>query len=96
MYRPSSGNLKHSDTHITHMNTTKQLFDNAPRPVLRLSEVDRLIRKHRILVPPPSRPTLIELCTDGTFETVGTAPTSFGWLVYEDSFKKWADSLSGS
>jgi hypothetical protein len=78
------------------MNITKRLLNNAPRPVLRLGEIDRLIRKHRIIVPPPSRPKLIELCSSGTFETVGNAPTSFGWLVYEDSFMKWVESLNAS
>ncbi len=75
------------------MKSTKHLFDTAPRSVLRLSEVDRLIRRHRIIVPPPSRPKLIALCSSGVFETVGGQPTSFGWLVYEDSFLKWVDGL---
>ncbi len=75
------------------MNTTKRLLDISPRPVLRLSEIDRLIRKHRILVPAPSRPTLITLCLEGVFETVGNRPTTFGWLVYEESFLKWVQDL---
>ncbi len=75
------------------MNTTKHLFDFSPRPVLRLMEIDRLIRKHRILTPPPSRPKLIALCEDGTFETAGDVPTTFGWLVYEDSFLRWVESF---
>lgn len=75
------------------MTTTKHLLDNAPRTVLRLSEIDRLIRTHRIIIPPPSRPKLIELCNSGEFETAGPGPTSFGWLVYEDSFLKWVDTL---
>jgi hypothetical protein len=75
------------------MNTTQRLSEISPRTVIRLSEIDRLIRRHRIMVPPPSRPKLIALCTEGTFETVGDAPTSFGWLVYEDSFLKWVESL---
>ncbi|MBX3294789.1 MAG: hypothetical protein KF762_03675 [Acidobacteria bacterium] len=63
------------------------------RTKLRLGEVERLIRKHRIVVPPPSRTTLIEMCEDGTFETPGTSPTRIGWLVYEDSFWRWAADL---
>ena len=78
------------------MNTTKHLLDNAPRTVLRLSEIERLIRNHRIIVPPLSRPKLIELINSGTFETAGSEPTTLGWLVYEDSFLKWVDSLRSS
>lgn len=71
----------------------KQTLDFQPRTKIRLSEVERLIRKHRIIVPPPSRQTLIRLCEDGTFETVGDKPTAIGWLVFEDSFIQWARSL---
>jgi len=67
---------------------------HASRATLRLTEIDRLIRKHRIVVPPLCRQTLIHMCEDGTFETVGTAPVrKLGWLVYEDSFLKWVKSL---
>lgn len=69
--------------------------DKRARPKLRLAEVERIIRKTRILIPPPSRSTLARLCEDGTFETAGDAPTQFGWLVYEDSFLKWVDELEG-
>ena len=62
------------------------------RSKLRLSEVERLIKVHRVIVPPPSRQTLANMCEDGTLETAGR-PTAFGWLVYEDSFWAWADSF---
>jgi hypothetical protein len=71
----------------------QQTLDIKIRAKLRLSEVERLIKKHRIIVPPLSRPTLVSFCEDGTFETAGSQPTSLGWLVYEDSFWKWAKSL---
>jgi len=67
--------------------------DISPRPKLRLAEIDRLIRKHRIIVPPLTRRALAAMCEEGTFETVGETPTKMGWLVYEDSFLKWVDSL---
>jgi hypothetical protein len=73
----------------------KQIFDFQPRTKIRLSEVERLIRKHRIIIPPPSRQTLIKFCEDGTFETVGDGPTAIGWLVFEDSFLRWVKSLDG-
>ena len=63
------------------------------RTKIRLSEIERLIRKHRIIVPPLSRQAIIRMCEDGTLETAGTAPTSVGWLVYEDSFLRWVESL---
>jgi hypothetical protein len=71
------------------------MFDFAPRPKLKLSEIERLIRKHRIIVPCPSRQTLINMCEEGVFETSGNQPTSMGWLVFEDSFWRWARALDG-
>ena len=62
-------------------------------PATVLAEIERLIRKHRIITPPLSRQTLVTMCEDGTFETAGSAPTKLGWLVYEDSFLKWVKSL---
>lgn len=71
------------------------MFDIKPRTKLRLSEVERLIRIHRIIIPPLSRATLVNMCEDGTFETAGAGPTSIGWLVYEESFKNWVRALDG-
>lgn len=65
------------------------------RPKLKLGEIERLIRKHRMIVPPPSRSTLIGMCEDGTFETAGNAATRIGWLIYEDSFWKWVAEMDG-
>ena len=76
-----------------NMQGLKQTGDFAPRPKLRLSEIERLIRKHRIIVPPLARQTLIAMCEDGTFETAGAAATRLGWLVFEDSFWTWVKSL---
>jgi hypothetical protein len=60
---------------------------------MRLSEVEKMIKRHRIIVPPPSRKTLQRMCEDGTFDAVGNGPTSLGWLIYEDSFVRWVASL---
>ena len=68
-------------------------MDLSPRPKLRIAEIDRLIRKHRIIVPPLTRRALTAMCEDGTFDTVGNAPTKMGWLVFEDSFVEWVKSL---
>lgn len=75
------------------MNITQHLLDSPPRTKLRLSEIERLIRAHRIIVPAPSRRKLVEWCEDGTLETaprIGRA-----WLVYEDSFLAWVRGLDG-
>ena len=73
----------------------QQMNDVPRRARMRLSEIERILRKERLVVPPPSRTTLLGLIEDGTFETAGHAPTRFGWLVYEDSFWKWIRSLDG-
>ena len=73
----------------------KQTYNVKIRPKLRLSEVERLIKAHRIIVPPPTRHTLIKMCEEGTFETLGAKPTNVGWLVFEDSFWKWVEKMNG-
>jgi hypothetical protein len=78
------------------MKEMQQILDTKIRPKLRLGEIERLIRKHRIIVPPLARHTLIKMCEDGTFETVGNGPTRLGWLVFEDSFWRWVRSLETS
>ncbi|HBR57617.1 MAG TPA: hypothetical protein DEA22_09125 [Blastocatellia bacterium] len=77
------------------MTKTQHLLHFENRPKLRLAEIERLIRKHRIIVPPLSRSTLARMCESGEFETSGNAPTRLGWLVYEDSFWKWVRGLDG-
>jgi len=73
----------------------KRTYDIKVRPKLRLSEVERLIKAHRIIVPAPTRHTLIKMCEEGTFETLGTKPTNVGWLVFEDSFWRWVEKMNG-
>jgi hypothetical protein len=77
------------------MNTTQRLLDLSPRTKLRLSEIERLIRIHRIIVPPPSRRALLAMCEDGTFETAPRRSDGEAWLVYEDSFLDWVKGLDG-
>lgn len=72
----------------------KQTADKKISTLLRLSEIERLIRRHRILVPPPSRPTLINFCEEGVFGNA--SKTKFGWLVREESFWNWVESLDAS
>ena len=81
---------------ITGKSGTKNIQQTADvqiRAKLRLGEVERLIKKHRIVVPCLSRQTLQTMCEDGTFETAGTGPGHVGWLVYEDSFMRWIEAL---
>ena len=75
------------------MNTTQQILDLAPRPKLRLSEIERLIRFHRIIVPPLSRRKLVALCEDGTLDHAPQRNARANYLVYEDSFLKWIAAL---
>ncbi len=74
------------------MTITQQLLDLSPRPKLRLSEIERLIRVHRIITPPLSRRTLTTLCEDGTLDATQDKRNQI-WLVYEDSFLKWIKDL---
>ena len=82
----------HTQIHTKHMNTTKHLLDLRPRPKLRISEVERLIRVHRIIIPTPSRRALIAMCENGTFESAPRTPGGT-YLIYEDSFLEWIKSL---
>jgi len=75
--------------------TIKQLLTEDLRPIIRLSEVERLIKRHRIIIPPLSRKTLQRMCEDGTFESPSIAPGQLGWLVYEDSFLRWVEQIGG-
>ena len=75
----------------------KRLLTFNPRPKLRLVEIERLIRKHRIIVPTPTRHSLIGMCESGDFEAIKFPTTGRGsrWLVYEDSFLDWVKRMDG-
>jgi hypothetical protein len=73
----------------------KQMNDQKLRTKLKLSVVQRLLEKHRVIVPVPTRRTLVNMCEDGRFETAANPPGPMGWLVYEDSFWRWVRSLDG-
>ena len=79
-----------------NLNCVKHTLDINIRPVVKLSEIERLIKKHRIIVPAPSRQTLIRMCEAGVFESVSASPGRSGWLVYEDSFIGWIEKLNAS
>ena len=87
------GMIRKAETTDMEKTPLKQPFEFRPRVKMRLSEIERLLKKHRIIVPPPSRQTLIKLCEDGTLETAGDRPTVMGWLVFEDSFLSWLRKL---
>ena len=78
------------------MKNTQQTLDLSPRTKLRLSEIERLIKKHRIIIPTPSRRKLIELCEDGTFEHVPRKVAREAYLVYEDTFLRWVRELDAT
>lgn len=78
------------------MNTTQRLLDLKPPVMLRLNEIERILRKERLIVPTPSRRTLISLCEDGTFATAPRRRVRDPYLVTEESFLKWVASLCGN
>jgi hypothetical protein len=78
---------------MREIKTTQRILDLAPRTKLRVSEVERLIDKHRIIVPPLSRRMIYAMCDDGTFEHVKYTNKRRGYFIYEDSFLKWVKEL---
>lgn len=62
------------------------------RTQLRLQFVEQQIRKHRLIVPAPSRPKLIKLIEEGKLEG---KRTDFGYVVFEDSFEQWVRNEFG-
>ena len=72
---------------------SKNPFNFPVKRTLRLSRIEQIVREQQIIVPCPSRRHFLRMCEDGTFETVGNAPTNFGYLVYEESFINWIQSL---
>lgn len=66
------------------------------RPAMRLREIEAALKSTRVIVPVPSRPTLIGLIEDGTLEGFKFSQAnkkSQSWLVYEDSFHRWVMSF---
>jgi len=76
------------------MNTTQRLLDLKPPTMLRLSEIERILRKERLIVPPLSRRMLITLCDNGVFDTAPRSHSRAPYLVTEESFLKWVAGLS--
>ena len=60
------------------------------RPAIRLREIETILKKTRVIIPVPSRPTLIGLIDCGKLEGRKVEGV---WLVYEDSFKDWVRSF---
>lgn len=62
------------------------------RPLLKLKRVEDMIKEHRVFGGDvPSRPTLIEWCESGTWETKRINGIYF---VYEDSFLDWIGDMA--
>lgn len=68
----------------------KYCFGFTVRPVLRLTEIEQILKATRVITPVPSRHTLIAMIDDGSLEG---RKLSCGWVVYEDTFKRWVKSL---
>lgn len=59
-------------------------------PLLRLSEVEDVLRDSRVFYSVPSRPTLIGYCEDGTFDSITHRGQHF---VYESSLLAFINSF---
>ena len=77
------------------MNSTQHLLQISPRPTLRISEVERLIRIHRIVVPPLSRRRLYQMCESGEFECAPSEGNRKRYFIFEDAFLDWVKKLNG-
>jgi hypothetical protein len=77
------------------MKYTKDKMEISPRTKLRLAEIERLIRSHRIVIPPISRRRLHAMCDEGIFDVAPRKDKHSPVLVYEDSFLRWVRELDG-
>ncbi|MET0646988.1 MAG: hypothetical protein ABW208_10235 [Pyrinomonadaceae bacterium] len=71
-------------------------FPFVVRPAMRLREIEAALKATRVIVPVPSRPTLIKLIEEGTlqgFKLPQANSCSQSWHVYEDSFHAWVRSF---
>jgi hypothetical protein len=63
-------------------------FGFAPRNILRLCEVEKLLKRHGVIRPVPSRPKLVALIDEGIID--GYKNEDFNcYVVFEDSFMAW-------
>ncbi len=65
-------------------------FGFPTRRMLRLCEIEDILKRSRLITPIPSRSYFLKKLEDGTLEG---KQKEFGWLVYEDSFKEWVRTL---
>lgn len=68
--------------------------DFTPKPKLRLCQVEDYLTKTQAMGECPSRQTLINWLEAGDLE--GVKLTGLGWLVYQDSFKRFLHRLDAS
>ena len=72
------------------------VFPFTVRPAMRLREIEAALKSTRVIVPVPSRPTLIKLIEEGTldgFKLPQANRRAQSWHVYEDSFHAWVRSF---
>jgi len=68
--------------------------DFTPKPKLRLCQVEDYLTKTQAMGECPSRQTLINWLDEGQLE--GVKVEGLGWLVYQDSFKRFLHRLDGA
>lgn len=68
--------------------------DFTPKPKLRLCQVEDYLNTTQAMGECPSRQTLINWLEEGQLE--GVKLDGLGWLVYQDSFKRFLHKLDTS
>ncbi len=70
------------------MTIAQRDFGFAPRTILKLCVVEKLLRRHGCIQPPPSRPKLVALIEEGKIEGYKSEDLNC-YFVFEDSFNAW-------
>jgi hypothetical protein len=63
-------------------------FGFAPRTILKLCVIEKLLKRHAVIQPPPSRPKLVALIEEGKIEGYKSEDLNC-YFVFEDSFNAW-------
>jgi hypothetical protein len=65
-------------------------FSFETTPIIKLSEVEKILRREKIILPVPCRASLINNIEDGTFD--GKLHHGY-YLITVESFERWVKSL---
>lgn len=65
-------------------------FGFKPRPCIKVSRAQEILREQRVFDPVPSRQTIVNKIQDGTLDGISTTS---GYWIYTDSFIAWVKSF---